>query len=145
MQLNITTDYAVRIILYLGITDRITTSSEIAKEMKIPANYVPNIVKKLRDQSLVHATFGPQGGYRLAKDAQDISLLEIINIMEGSIRLNRCLEDDGFCSRSGIDFCAVHQVYKDCQAQMEAVLASKSVAQLIVDEVASKEKLKTVS
>lgn len=131
MQLNITTDYAVRIILYLGITQRITTSAEIAKEMSIPANYVPNIVKKLRDNGLVNATFGPMGGYRLAKEPQEISLLEIITIMEGKIHINRCLEDDHFCSRNGPEFCSVHDVYKQCEEQMVNILAAHSVADLL--------------
>lgn len=135
MQINITTDYAIRIVYYLGKTQRITTSTEIAEEMKIPANYVPNIVKKLRSKDLIDAVFGPKGGYRLAKDPEDITLLDIIGTMEGSIRLNRCLEDDHFCSRNGPGNCPMHEVYKDAQVQLEKVFKSKSVADLLKESV----------
>ncbi len=134
MQLNITTDYAIRIVLYLAETDRITTSAEIADEMCIPGNYVPNIVKKLRDHGFVHATFGPKGGYRLAKDPKDISLLDILMIMEGTIRINRCLEDDEYCNRFAASTCAVHEVYETCQKALEETLGSKSIADLRVEK-----------
>lgn len=134
MQLNVTTDYAIRIVLYLASTERITTSAEIADEMHIPGNYVPNIVKKLRDKGLVHATFGPRGGYRLAKDAKDISLLDILQIMEGTIRINRCLEDDEYCSRYAVKTCAVHNVYAQCQSSVESILGSKSVADILAEQ-----------
>ncbi len=134
MQINITTDYAIRIVYYLAKTERITTSIEIAEEMSIPANYVPNIVKKLRSKDLIDAVFGPKGGYRLAKDPKEITLLDVIGTMEGSIRLNRCLEDDHFCSRNGVGTCPVHEVYKEAQLALEKVFQSKSIADLLNEE-----------
>ena len=131
MQLNMTTDYAVRILLYLGITGRITSSGEIAHEMVIPANYVPNIIKKLRDKGLVSARYGPKGGYELGKDANDITLLDVVETMEGSIKIKRCLEEDQYCSRDATAHCAIHDVYASSQSGLEETLAASTIAQLV--------------
>lgn len=131
MQINITTDYAIRIALHLARTERVTTSVEIANEMQIPQNYVPNIAKKLRNSGVILATFGPLGGYRLARPAEDISLLEIIEVMEGPLRINRCLEDDAYCSRQATEYCKVHQVYLRVQNNMREILAAQTLDKLL--------------
>ena len=131
MQLNITTDYAVRILVYLGITGRVTVSGEIAEEMMIPANYVPNIIKKLRDKGLVNAKYGPKGGYELRQKPNEIPLLDVIETMEGAIRINRCDTGQDFCSKDVIIHDAVQDVYQDIQETIESTFATKSIADLI--------------
>lgn len=131
MQLNMTTDYAVRILLYLGMTNRVTSSGEIAEEMAIPANYVPNIIKKLRDRGLVNAKYGPKGGYELGKDAGTISLLDVVQTMEGAIRISRELKDDDNSARNVPAQQAVQSAYQDIQDGLEKSLGDKTIGQLV--------------
>lgn len=137
MQLNITTDYAVRILVLLGITGRVTSSGEIAEEMMIPANYVPNIIKKLRDRGLVNAKYGPKGGYELSKEPDAIPLLAVIETMEGAIRINRCNAEEGLCSKDADIHGAVKDVYQDIQDKIESTFAVKTIADLIAKSAKS--------
>lgn len=138
MQLNSTTDYAVRILVYLGITERVTPSGEIAEEMVIPANYVPNIIKKLRDQGLVSATYGPRGGYALQVDAKDIKIVDVINTMEGAIMVNRCAIKEGACSRDAAIHAAMYEAYQDIQEKIEAAFSSKTIGDLVASSKSAK-------
>ena len=81
MQLNVTTDYAIRIVLYLAIKKEITTSKEIGAAMGIPKNYVLKITHKLVEAGIIERLVGAQGGFSLAQKIDDITLLDILNIM----------------------------------------------------------------
>ena len=87
MQLNVTTDYAIRIVLYLAIKKEITTSKEIGAAMGIPKNYVLKITHKLVEAGIIERLVGAQGGFSLAQKIDDITLLDILNIMEPTMRL----------------------------------------------------------
>lgn len=131
MQLKITTDYAIRTVLHLAETKRITTSAEIAEAMSIPREYLINIIRDMRAGGLVDTFTGARGGYMLARAPQDITLYDIVMTMEKTIRINRCLEEDGYCSRYAVGFCAVHQVYSELQNTIEECLKGCTVADLL--------------
>ena len=110
MQLNITTDYAIRIVYYLALKEETITASELASVLKIPVNYISKITKKLKAAEIVQACEGIKGGYALMKKPEMISLFDIVSSMEVTMKINRCLEPDGFCSRNATDYCNVHKV-----------------------------------
>lgn len=134
MQLKITTDYAIRTILYLAITSRVTSSSEVSEAMGIPQKYLINTIGIMKRAGLVKTYSGIHGGYALAKDASQISLGDIIETMEGTTKINRCLEDDHFCSRYATDNCPVRNVYMGLQDRVERYLKSITVDQLIQED-----------
>ena len=74
MQLNVTTDYAIRIVLYLAIRGELVNSESIASAMGIPPNYVLKVTKKLVLAGIVGRVVGAQGGFLLAKRTEKISL-----------------------------------------------------------------------
>ena len=86
------------------------TTSELASELKVPGSYIPKITKKLKEANIITASEGIKGGYSLAKKPEDISLFDIISATEVTMKINRCLEKDGFCSRNATDYCRVHKV-----------------------------------
>ena len=61
MQLNVTTDYAIRTVLYLAIKDELATSNEIAMAMGIPPSYVLKITSKLVVAGIIKRIVGAQG------------------------------------------------------------------------------------
>ena len=130
MQLNISTDYAIRSLLYLATCGRQASSSEIAYEMCIPDNYLYAVMGKLKKAGLAVATRGVKGGWTLTKDPSEIALLDIIEVMEGTIRINRCLEDDQFCCRDGVETCPVHAYYMEMQNHLESCFGSVTLQQL---------------
>lgn len=133
MQFQITTDYAIRIIGYLSErTHQLLTARYMAKELGITYNYFIKIVTKLRKHGLIESVQGPTGGYRLLKNASEITLYDVVVIMEGEIRVNRCLEDDKFCSRHGTAgyHCPVHKVLEQLQTTMVTMLQSQKISDL---------------
>ena len=133
MQLKITTDYAIRTILYLATTKRITSSSEVADAMGIPQKYLINTIGVMKRAGLIKTYSGTHGGYALAKTPSEITLGGIIETMEGTTKINRCLEDDHYCSRSAIDRCPVRSVYTHLQDRVESYLKSITIQQLLDD------------
>lgn len=131
MQLNLTTDYAIRIILYLAMEDEVTNSGSIAQAMCISQKYIVNTIHKLKTAGLIVAYPGVNGGYKLGKRPSEISMLEIIVAMEGTTKLNRCMENDGFCSRSAAATCPIRRFYVNIQKAVEDQLSKTSIEHMI--------------
>lgn len=82
MQLKASTDYGIRAILYLAAQKATCSSKDIAREMSIPRDYLIQLAQLLRNAGIIEARPGKHGGYRLAKDPADISVLEIISALD---------------------------------------------------------------
>ena len=79
-------EYAVRAMLELATTDDPLLKGErIARSQDIPLKFLENILVDLRHADLVHAQRGAEGGYRLARDPDDITLGEVIRAVEGPL------------------------------------------------------------
>lgn len=89
MQLNISTDYAIRIVLFLAMNAKTVSSSKLSKEIGVSSRYLLQIAAKLRNSGIVAVAYGPSGGYGLAQPTKDISLLDIILVMEERIQLKQ--------------------------------------------------------
>lgn len=131
MQLKISTDYAIRIVLYTAITRKINTSKELSDKLGIPQSIVLKIGKKLSDNGIISITTGVHGGFLLKKQPEDISLFNIINIFEPTTKLNRCLEEDRYCSRFATDNCPVRNFYCVLQEELENKLSLISIQDLL--------------
>lgn len=68
--------------------------------MGIPKQYLEQLLGNLRRAGLVSTVRGAQGGYQIAKMPKDISLLEIMDAMEGPIELSECMGDENLCEHS---------------------------------------------
>ena len=79
MQLASTTDYAIRIVCYLAAQRQMISTSELSQELSVPSSYIPKITKKLKQAGIIKACEGTNGGYMLAKQPENISLMEIIS------------------------------------------------------------------
>lgn len=134
MQLNITTDYAIRIVLYLGRCKEIASATEISREMCIPKGYLEKVLSKLKRAEYISATLGTKGGYYLNKKLSEITLGDVIRVMENTTKINRCLEIDNFCSRNAVDVCAVHRYYAKVQKELEERFFSISLKEIIEKE-----------
>ncbi len=134
MRFQITTDYAIRIIIYLAQHhNQVVTAKEMAEQLGITNGYVNKLVRKIKQSGYIDSIQGPVGGYRLAKRASDITLNDIVEAMEGKICINRCLEEDGFCSRhSGhSQICPVNAILAELQSDMIATLKSKRIDEIL--------------
>ena len=124
MQITRQADYAVRAVLYLaGLKNgRRAPTSEIAREQRIPPSFLAKIVSQLSVAGVVQTSRGARGGVALARSPHDISLLEVIEAIDGPIMLNECVDDPSVCF-FGED-CPVQGVWCDAQANLVHKLRS---------------------
>ena len=121
MQLNISTDYAIRAMLFLAQAQVRTNAAEISESMCIPLNTCKRNLQLLKNAGLVTPYPGVSGGYSLSRDASSISLGDIFNAVGEKFILNRCLESDQLCNRNAVVNCPVHKVYSLAQASLSNV------------------------
>lgn len=82
MHFKASVEYGMRAVLYLAEKGSICSSREMADEMSIPRDYLIQLAQLLRNAGIVHARPGKNGGYSLAKDASEISMLDIFNALQ---------------------------------------------------------------
>ena len=131
MQLTSTTDYAIRIVCYLAAQRQMISTSELSQELSVPSSYIPKITKKLKQAGIIKACEGTNGGYMLAKQPENISLMKIISCVEETMAINRCLEEDRFCSRNLEDTCKIHKILLSLQNTYNNKLESVKVSDVI--------------
>jgi Rrf2 family protein len=119
MQITRQADYAVRAVLYLsrvGNNQRSATST-VAKEQHIPPSFLAKIISQLSIAGLLHTSRGARGGVTLAREPGEITLLEVIEAIDGPIQLNECVSDNSMCTFD--NNCPLHPIW--CEAQEELV------------------------
>ena len=132
MQITRQADYAVRAVLHLaraGNTERAATGT-IAKEQKIPPSFLAKIISQLSIAGLLHTARGARGGVTLAREPKDITLLEVVEAIDGPIQLNECVQATGACSFE--ENCPVRVVWCDTQNEMVRRLKSTNFSDLMV-------------
>ncbi|HAQ40207.1 MAG TPA: Rrf2 family transcriptional regulator [Clostridiales bacterium] len=130
MKFQTTTDYAIRIVVYLALhSPKLFSASEAARELGMTHAYFNKIAVSLRKAGFIVSVQGPGGGYKLAKSASDITLYDIVCTIQGEIYINSCLEDDGFCTRFGTNsnLCPVHKVFGMLQENIINILKSQTI------------------
>ncbi|MCQ3936697.1 MAG: Rrf2 family transcriptional regulator [Chloroflexi bacterium] len=134
MQITRQADYAVRAVLHLARNgEQRTATSSIAEEQRIPPSFLAKIISQLSIAGLLHTSRGARGGVTLARDPKDISLLEVIEAIDGPIQLNECVGDSGACSFD--ENCPLRPVW--CEAQEDLVRRLKGTN--FADMVAKKQ------
>ena len=133
MRLTRAGEYAVRCMLYLCREGRgiLTNRQEIADNADIPPHFLAKIAQQLAKAGLIEIKQGAHGGFMLARDPEDISLLEVVETMIGEIYLNDCIVRPGSCGEQ--PFCAVHKVWLRARNQLRETLAAVSMAELLRD------------
>ncbi|MGE9896132.1 RrF2 family transcriptional regulator [Anaerovoracaceae bacterium SGI.195] len=130
MQLNQTTDYAVRILVFLSRKNDFVSSHEISKETKVTRNYTRKILRTLTSRNLIKIKRGVNGGYKLNKPAGQITLFEIFTAMEKSININPCLDNDADCTLYGNEGCHVKRYYTVLQQEFEEKIKDMTIEKL---------------
>jgi len=118
------TDYAARIVLHLACLDegRMASIAEIAEQRLLPAPFVRRLIGKLVKGGILATVRGSGGGIRLGRPAAEISLLDLVQVMEGPLALNHCVDNDHACPFA--TRCPVQTAWTDATRALEAQLAS---------------------
>jgi Rrf2 family nitric oxide-sensitive transcriptional repressor len=93
MQLNLFTDYALRVLVHTAARpDRRGTSAQVAEDFGISRHHVVKVVNELQHLGYLETVRGRTGGFTLARPPEDIRLGEVVRQTEGSFRLVECFE-----------------------------------------------------
>ncbi len=134
MQITRQADYAVRAVYFLaklGKNERAATS-RIAKEQHIPPSFLAKIISQLSIAGLLHTSRGARGGVSLARPPEEINLLEVVEAIDGPIRLNECVGDDGLCTFE--ENCPMRPIWCDAQQELVQRLRNTTFAHFIDGE-----------
>ena len=115
-----TSRYNCTQLVYYQVAEDINAA--IAREKQIPPSFLAKIVSQLSVAGVVQTSRGARGGVSLARPAEDISLLEVIEAIDGPITLNECVIDASSCAFG--DECPVHSIW--CEAHETLVNRLKS-------------------
>ena len=124
MQITRQADYAVRAVLYLSNLSNggQATTSQIAHDREIPPSFLAKIVSQLSIAGVVNTSRGARGGVSLSRPPSKITLLEVVEAIDGPICLNGCVNDPSVCRFS--DTCNVHVFWTSAQADLVDRLAA---------------------
>lgn len=124
-------DYAIRAMLALAgaAPETWLSVSRISAAMAIPERILPRVMRDLGAASLVDARAGRTGGYRLARPADAITLLEVIAAADPEDDARRCVLRGIPCGSDGR--CAVHDVFDEARLALNDRLARTTLADLV--------------
>ena len=123
-------DYGIRSVLYLASQPfkKVSFINEIAEEYKIPRSFLAKILQKLVKAKIVRSYRGVKGGFSLAKQSREITVLEVLEAIEGKLYLNLCLMDKKKCTFS--KQCPTIQLWANVQAKVADSLKKANFEEL---------------
>lgn len=113
MKITQEADYALRIAYKLALEDRICDARSIAKEMCVSPRFALKILRKMVVGGFVESYKGVNGGYRLTRPPAQITMRDILELIDGPLDISRCISTEHTCSRNGTekDQCVFHQIF----------------------------------
>ena len=137
MRITTQAEYGLICALHLArrVNDGPVTGREIAAQERLPADYVEQIMLKLRRATIVTSTRGAHGGYRLARAADQITVRDVISASEHSTFDVHCVThpvDGERCAES--QDCSIRPVWVMLQRRIDEVLDSVRLSDLLMQE-----------
>jgi len=126
-------EYALQAVLYLALKpygDK-TSIRELTNKLEIPYHFVAKILQDLTRKGLLTSHKGPAGGFGLGIPAKDITLLKIVEAVDGDGFLHNCVF--GFPNCSGNNPCAVHEQWDEIRTKIHSMISTKNILELAGD------------
>lgn len=123
-------DYGIRSVLYLARQPfkKVSFVNEISEDYKIPRSFLAKILQKLVKAKIVRSYRGVKGGFSLARHPKEISVLDVLEAVEGKLYVNICLMDKKKCGFS--KHCPVQQVWNTVQIRVVDALKKSTFEEL---------------
>lgn len=130
MRLTAYTDYALRVLIYLTIQDeRLATIREISEQYDISKNHLMKLVHDLGKHGFIETVRGKNGGLRMARDPDKVSVGEVVRIMEKDMSIVECFDPDNYDCRIA-ETCALKGIMREATDSFLGVLDEYSIKDL---------------
>ncbi len=129
MKITRETDYAVRIVSYLSKVENIVGGKQISEETGITQRFALKILGKLCAEGILKSFKGNAGGYKLNKPSDTITMLEVIEAIEGKVSINYCTDDAFECCNGG-GSCAMRNAFAKANEALVRELSAYTFNQL---------------
>lgn len=133
MRLSARVDYALRAMSELAAADAPRTVDQLSAAQHIPNKYLESILGELRRGGLLRSQRGPEGGYRLARPAEAISIADVIRVLDGELANVRGSRPEDLEYAGSAQ--ALQQVWIALRASERQILEGVSLAQVARDEM----------
>jgi len=130
MQLTRAADYAIRVMIHLASQPALTRASraDLAAAAECPEQFLSKVLQSLTRAGLIVSHRGNTGGFELPATPEPITVLRVVEAIEGPLRLNLCLTSDQACPRE--NWCPAHNVWMEAQRAMTEVLRNATIQDL---------------
>lgn len=130
MRISTRSEYAVRVLLELGMRNGEEVSlHDVAQRWRISLDYLEQLMPPLKKAGLVRSRRGAKGGYAVAKPLDDITVADILEALEGPVKVMDCLRDETACWASGA--CAIQDTLQEVRQAIDGVLRGVTLADLV--------------
>jgi len=128
-----TAKYGLKTLAYLAEASpgEYRTVETVARETEVPAEFLGKIFQRLAREGLLESQRGRGGGFRLTRPGEEISLLEVVQILDGERVFDRCPFDLKDCGEG--DNCPLHEEWKPIRDRIVGLMEDKTVADLIAE------------
>lgn len=129
MNFNKTTEYAFRILSYMAMDEsRLYSVDEIFDKLQIPYRYLRKLMTNLTKSELIISIQGKSGGYKISRKPEDISLLDVITIVDPAYLTGTCFF--GFENCALQTACTMHDQWSDVRTNISNILANTTLANI---------------
>lgn len=131
--LSNTCKYGVRAIIYLALenSDKRVGIKQISEDLNIPSPFLSKILQLLAKNKILKSTKGPHGGFSLGRDASEITIMDVVKIIDGMDFFNTCLIGMQSCTDPDSPIqCPIHSQYDPIRRQTRELFENTNFAQL---------------
>lgn len=123
-----TAEYALRAMVFLAMQKSAATGQGIAETTKVPPGYLSKIMQQLVKRKLVNSQRGIGGGFVLARQPKDISILDVVNAVDPIDKITTCPLD---IKSHGLNLCPLHKRLSTAVAHVEKAFAESNLGELV--------------
>jgi Rrf2 family transcriptional regulator, iron-sulfur cluster assembly transcription factor len=129
--------YGIRAVIYLAsqpLSNGKTGIKKISSDLNLPTPFLAKILQQLAKQKILSSSKGPHGGFSLLKDPRKVTLLEIVNAIDGYDTFTSCIMHNGSCEGVEKDKirCPLHEDYEKSRREIITLFSNRTIYELVV-------------
>jgi Rrf2 family iron-sulfur cluster assembly transcriptional regulator len=129
--------YGIRAVIYLAnqpLSGGKTGIKKISKDLDLPTPFLAKILQQLAKKKILSSSKGPHGGFSLLKDPRKITLLDIVNTIDGQDIFTNCLMHNGSCEGVEKDKvrCPMHEDYEKSRRDLIKLFSNRTIYELVM-------------